>query len=34
VRLAGWDTPRPMFVKDLGYVDENRGELERALTSA
>ncbi|TMC44564.1 MAG: aminoglycoside phosphotransferase family protein [Chloroflexi bacterium] len=31
VRLVGWDTPRQMFVKDLGYIDENRGELERAL---
>src|SRR5438874_2138446 len=30
-RLVAWDTPRQMFVKDLGYIDENRRELERAL---
>ena len=32
-RLVSWDTPRKMFVDDLRYIDQHRGELERALSS-
>jgi hypothetical protein len=31
MRLVGWDTPRRMFVNDVGYLDENRAVLQRAL---
>jgi hypothetical protein len=31
IRLVGWDTPREMFVNDVGYLDEHRALLERAL---
>jgi len=31
IRLVGWDTPRLMFVNDVGYLDEHRAVLERAL---
>jgi hypothetical protein len=31
IRLVGWDTPRQMFVDDVGYLDEHRAVLERAL---
>jgi len=31
MRLVEWDTPREMFVKDCGYLDENRERLARAL---
>jgi Ser/Thr protein kinase RdoA (MazF antagonist) len=30
-RLVAWGAPRQMFVKDLGYLDQNRSEFERAL---
>jgi hypothetical protein len=31
IRLVGWDTPRRMFVNDLGYLDEHRAVLQAAL---
>lgn len=31
MRLVGWDTPRRMFVNDVGYLDRHRTILERAL---
>lgn len=31
IRLVVWDTPRQMFVNDVGYLDEHRAVLERAL---
>jgi phosphotransferase family enzyme len=31
MRLVGWDTPRQMFVNDVGYLDEHRAVLQRAL---
>ncbi len=32
IKLVGWDTPRKMLVDDVGYLDEHRLLLERALT--
>ena len=31
MKLVGWDTPRKMFVDDVGYLDKHRALLERAL---
>jgi hypothetical protein len=31
IRLVGWHTPQLMFVNDVGYLDEHRAVLDRAL---
>ncbi len=31
MKLAGWETPRKMFVDDVGYLDRHQAILERAL---
>jgi len=31
MKLVGWDTPRKLFVDDVGYLDKHRALLERAL---
>ena len=31
MRLVGWDIPHKMFVNDVGYLDDHRGVLQRAL---
>jgi hypothetical protein len=30
-RLVEFDTPRQMFVVDVGYLDQHRAAFERAL---
>jgi hypothetical protein len=30
-KLVSWDTPRLMFVNDVGYLDQHRATLDRAL---
>jgi hypothetical protein len=31
IRLVGWDTPRKMFVDDIGYLEEHHDAFARAL---
>lgn len=34
MKLVGWDTPHKMFVDDVGYLDEHKVFLQRALAES
>lgn len=34
MKLVGWDTPRKMLVDDVGYLDEHKVFLQRALAES